>query len=157
MRGHAKQAVPAGKDLGAAQGLLCAKVLTVEIALLEDVGIAQAKGAYAKARQKSGNVPAKGSAAGDEHPAFEQSRHFPGLEGTRVAVEPLRPDVVPAQKKAHGTFEQTGVVLRHARYPFAPDADNAIHSADGVIAQKGRDLCFRCRLRACCWSRSSSP
>lgn len=44
VRGHAKQAISAGKDLGPAQGLLCAEALAIEMALLEDVGIAQAKG-----------------------------------------------------------------------------------------------------------------
>ena len=38
VRGNAKQAVPAGKSLGLAQGLFCAKVLAVEIALLETFG-----------------------------------------------------------------------------------------------------------------------
>ena len=154
VRGHAKQVIPAGKDLGAAQGLFCAEVLAVEIALLEDVGIAQAKGAYAKAHQENGNVTAKGAAACDEHPAFEQASHFPGVEGTSVAVEPLRPDVVPTQKKYHGAFERAGVVLRHGRYSLAPDADYAVHSADGVIAQKGKEkgnLCSRCPLRAGCF------
>ena len=75
------------------------------MALLEDIGIAQAKGAYAKARQENGNVTAKDAAACDEHPAFKQACHFPGVEYTSIAVEPLRPDVVPAQKKYHGAFE----------------------------------------------------
>ena len=98
VRGHARQVVPAGKDLGAAQGLFCAEVLTVEVALLEDVGITQAKGAYAKARQKNGNVAAKDAAACVEHPAFKQACHFPEVEHTSIAVAPLRADVVPAQK-----------------------------------------------------------
>ena len=38
VRGHAKQAISAGKDLGPAQGLLCAEALAIEMALLEDVG-----------------------------------------------------------------------------------------------------------------------
>lgn len=59
------------------------------MALLEDVGIAQAKGAYAKARQENGNVAAKDTAACDEHPAFKQACHFPGVEHTSIAVEPL--------------------------------------------------------------------
>lgn len=31
-------------------------------------------------------------------------------------------------------------MLRHAHYSLAPDADNAVHSADGVIAQKDREV-----------------
>lgn len=54
------------------------------MALLEDVGIAQAKGAYAKARQENGNVTAKDAAACDEHPAFKQACHFPGVEHTSM-------------------------------------------------------------------------
>ena len=30
-------------------------------------------------------------------------------------------------------------MLCHAHYSLAPDADNAVHSADGVIAQKGKE------------------
>ena len=30
-------------------------------------------------------------------------------------------------------------MLCHARYSLAPDADNAVYSADGVIAQKGKE------------------
>ena len=30
-------------------------------------------------------------------------------------------------------------MLCHARYSLAPDADNAVHPADGVIAQKDRE------------------
>lgn len=31
-------------------------------------------------------------------------------------------------------------MLCHAHYSLAPDADNAVHSADGVIAQKDREV-----------------
>ena len=71
---QAKQAISAGKDLGPAQGLLCAEALAIEMALLEDVGIAQAKGAYAKARQENGNVTAKDAAACDEHTLLSSRR-----------------------------------------------------------------------------------
>ena len=78
-----------GSGSASAQDLLCTEALAVEMPLLEGVGIAQAKGAYAKARQENGNVTAKDAAACDEHPAFKQACHFPGVDHTSIAVEPL--------------------------------------------------------------------
>ena len=89
-----------GPGIASAQDLLCAEALAVEIALLEGVGIAQAKGTYARARRKSGNMIAKGTATCDEHPAFDQARHFPGAEDTGIAVESLGPEVVPRSTMA---------------------------------------------------------
>ena len=92
----------AGKDLGPAQGLLCAEALAVDMALLEDAGIAQAKGAYAKARQKSGNVTAKGAAACDEHHAFKQACQccaMLAIPSRRTRTMPSTPQMVSSRKR----------------------------------------------------------
>ena len=105
---HVAQTARRGHGLGLAQRAFRAEILTIEVALLKDVAVAQAQAPHAQPRQQGGHMPAQTTAAQHEDTSLQQTNHCISGKNTVVSTEAFRPDAVLQERDHHLPFGKDG-------------------------------------------------
>ena len=108
MARHVVQAARRDHGLGLSQRAFRAEILTIEVALLEDVAVAQPQAPHAQTRQQGGHMSPQTAAAQHEDTGLQQADHCIGGKNAVVSTEAFRPDAVLQERDHHLPFGKDG-------------------------------------------------